>query len=637
MTYFITSCQVIMDDRVLQIILEAKDQASEQIKNMGNQVQKTAQQTADMSKAFQIAGGVLIGVGTAGVGILTDLASAAKAHETAMASVDAQLKNVSVNTLKSKESFDALKKTADDLTDTYLKLGFADHETELAFAQTLRVTKDETKAKEMLADAADLARMKHISLTDASLALTKAYEGSTKMLKQFGIEVDKGAKGMEVLAAVHTATSGQAQAFASTYAGAMEILKVNIEKFKATLGERLLPTITTFLNSITGMVVALNQLKPSVYNSIIQILSFVTAFSLVSGSFLEAIVVFKDFGEKLFALTPTGRATIVILGIIAALGWVIYNNWNTIGPILQDISTKFGFLNVIWNELSKTVGQFYNQYLLPLIQTFIELALPVIQQISAEFQSEFLPIWLRFQAILVTLKPILEAIGIVIGTVIVAAIAVVGVALLAILDTIRLLMPVFAFVFDFITAVITLFAEIVKFVSNIIIEAFNEVKEKGLSGLMAGFFNTFIAIGDFISGKIDWFIKMFTHMKDSIVGIFSTMANAIMSALHSIKFPHINIGYGSTSVGGRKIDYPTIGVDWYEKGGWVNQTGLAVVHQGEYVLSRDMLAGRAPIASSVTNNNNKSASINVEQLIVQDQGDIDLLAQRLALQFNLSR
>jgi hypothetical protein len=69
------------------------------------------------------------------------------------------------------------------------------------------------------------------------------------------------------------------------------------------------------------------------------------------------------------------------------------------------------------------------------------------------------------------------------------------------------------------------------------------------------------------------------------------------------------------------------GIPGFANGGWVNQTGLALVHQGEFVLSRDMIAGRTP--APITNNSSNS-SIHIDKLVVQDQSDINGIAQRLA-------
>lgn len=58
---------------------------------------------------------------------------------------------------------------------------------------------------------------------------------------------------------------------------------------------------------------------------------------------------------------------------------------------------------------------------------------------------------------------------------------------------------------------------------------------------------------------------------------------------------------------------PFSGDPGYANGGWVGRSGRASVHQGEFVLSRNMLSGRAPvpaaIAGAISHNNSRSVTI----------------------------
>lgn len=75
-----------------------------------------------------------------------------------------------------------------------------------------------------------------------------------------------------------------------------------------------------------------------------------------------------------------------------------------------------------------------------------------------------------------------------------------------------------------------------------------------------------------------------------------------------------------------------IGVNMsFADGGTVPYTGMAKVHAGEYVLSRDMLAGRQPISAPIANNmnnNNKSVVINAT---INTPVDLNLLGYQLGL------
>lgn len=66
-------------------------------------------------------------------------------------------------------------------------------------------------------------------------------------------------------------------------------------------------------------------------------------------------------------------------------------------------------------------------------------------------------------------------------------------------------------------------------------------------------------------------------------------------------------GFETNPAGGARPDVPGVEALGFAKGGPVGRTGPAILHAGEFVLSRDMLTGNQPVPSSVANAiNNKS-------------------------------
>lgn len=97
-------------------------------------------------------------------------------------------------------------------------------------------TKDVTEATRLNAIAMDLARAKNIGLADASNLVGQVLSGNGKLLKQYGIDIDDTKTPLEALGELHTKVKGQAEAFANTYAGRMEILNVQMGNLKESLG-----------------------------------------------------------------------------------------------------------------------------------------------------------------------------------------------------------------------------------------------------------------------------------------------------------------------------------------------------------------------------------------------------------------
>lgn len=163
-------------------------------------------------------------------------------------------------------------------------------------------------------------------------------------------------------------------------------------------------------------------------------------------------------------------------------------------------------------------------------------------------------------------------------------------------------------------------------VKNFIINVWNGISSS-VSSVVTSMVNN-------ITQKLTAFKNGVINIKNAIVSAFSSLASGIMSALKTIKFPHMSIGTGEAEIAGRKIQYPKLSVSWYEKGGYVPNTGLAMLHAGEFVMSKDMLSGKKNMPDYVTENFNQPISITN---IVNGQADLDSLGYQLAWAMRNSR
>jgi cell wall-associated NlpC family hydrolase len=89
-------------------------------------------------------------------------------------------------------SFDAMKPKINTATNDMAKLGFGMGDTYQAIINMTRATGNGNLAIRNLASAADLAKVKNISLADASMLLAKAADGSLKALKGMNIATATG-------------------------------------------------------------------------------------------------------------------------------------------------------------------------------------------------------------------------------------------------------------------------------------------------------------------------------------------------------------------------------------------------------------------------------------------------------------
>ncbi len=646
------------DERILQIILQAKDQATAVIESVGKNVEKTGGIIEKMSTQFKIAGSVMIGAGVAGGAMMLDWVNKAANAQEEMARVDAILGNTAkamqfttevikgnegaiksqtdaiesqlkqrqaqltiarltdnkteteaiqkqIAALKIQEaqlvqtavvkdkvvqvanknalSFERLRQITDEVSASYIRLGFDDETTANVFAKNLSITKDTAEAKKLLGLQADLARAKGIGLAEAGQAVTLAMMGSSRILKQWGIELEDNATKEQIFAALQEKVGGTAEKASGTYKVAMERMGVQITNIKEKLGERLLPTITNFIDKITVVIDRLNSANPQIFDTIVKITALATAFAFIGGPILLFLgflpTITAGFGILMGAILPV---TAIILGL-AAVAYIFYQTWtNNWGGIQEKVQAVVSWLQ----QLPAMIMPFITQFILILQQIFTVISQNVMQFVVAVaplFQSAWQNIQNAIQFGLTIIWNIWQAIW-------------------------PALVQIFSGVWEAIQGIFQIAWGLLQLgiavglavISGDWSKAWNAVK---------------VAFEDIWNGLV----KFFTGIWETIKGIIRGGINAIIGMLNGF-IENINRVGAKVGVNIGKI--PT-----FQEGGLVAQTGPAFLHAGEYVLSRDMLIGRKPAPAFATTNYNSPININVAS--VRGMEDIDSIAHRL--------
>jgi hypothetical protein len=154
---------------------------------------------------------------------------------------------------KNVEGWHRYERAMEDATDAAVKMGFQDDDQQESLAQLVTQTKSVTDAIKIQRVAMDLARLKSMSLKDASALLGKAWIGNTTALRRMGVQIDRNAKGMDVLSAVEAIAGGQAEAFADTFEGATARMGAEIARLQQELGMKLVPVVTEATKSFNDL------------------------------------------------------------------------------------------------------------------------------------------------------------------------------------------------------------------------------------------------------------------------------------------------------------------------------------------------------------------------------------------------
>ena len=230
---------------------------------MSGNVSKAIGSLDRLAKRGGLVGSVLQGVGQSmgqlinpvglvanGIGMVTDaLSDSIKAfNEDALSQ-----KKLQTSLEANIEAWDGNTKAIEDLIASRMRLGFSDDAQRESLALIVAQVEDVNDALAIQRTAMDLARLKSMSLADASTLLAKAYLGSATGLQKMGIKLGKGVDGMEAIEAVQKRAAGQAEAYTETMVGAAEVMAVSFDEFKESVGGALTDALTPFFNLIVDI------------------------------------------------------------------------------------------------------------------------------------------------------------------------------------------------------------------------------------------------------------------------------------------------------------------------------------------------------------------------------------------------
>ena len=186
-----------------------------------------------------------IGALTAGVGMAL---SKAAEHEVVLKRLDTTLAS-------NAKGFDGNRDAIDKYIEKQTNAGFTVDETTASLAQLVTATGDVAKAQEFQQAAMDLARLKGISLADATDAMTKIEAGRFRGLANLGIVLEKGATVTDALTAVQRVAAGQSEAYGSTVQGAMSKINAKFDDAMTKIGEGLMPVLAALAGFFADVVI----------------------------------------------------------------------------------------------------------------------------------------------------------------------------------------------------------------------------------------------------------------------------------------------------------------------------------------------------------------------------------------------
>jgi hypothetical protein len=179
----------------------------------------------DIGPAMMGVGGALAGIG---VGLSALGSKDQAAHQQLQAAVEA-----------TGRSYDDYGKQVDEAIKKQEKFGNTANTTQDALRVLTQATNDPAKALEYLGTASDLAAAKHEDLVTAATALGKAYNGNTKVLKEFGVTLETSKQATTALTTAQKQSQSADDNLARAKKSLADIELVNQGRTKLTIGQQI--------------------------------------------------------------------------------------------------------------------------------------------------------------------------------------------------------------------------------------------------------------------------------------------------------------------------------------------------------------------------------------------------------------
>lgn len=171
---------------------------------------------------------------------------------------------------------------------------FDDAEISAALQRVIVKTGDLKTSQEYVSIAMEVSRNKGIDLAAATTLLEQAYNGSSRGLKQFGVEVKEGATGMDYLHEIQAKVKGSGDAWSKTLEGQRAAFKTTFGNFQESVGGVLMPLATKFMELIMPALIKamgwITQHMPQLEKVMNTVITGISTSFEVAGDIINGIV-----------------------------------------------------------------------------------------------------------------------------------------------------------------------------------------------------------------------------------------------------------------------------------------------------------------------------------------------------------
>lgn len=373
----------------LTLVIKAKNLASREVDRLHGSLTKAKGAAGGLGDGLVTLTKVgVLGLAAGLVGVIGFLGIATKKAMEEQVGIDrmttalaANVKGFSGNT----DSIEALIHKREDLA-------FSDGDLRDSLTTLVTKYKDVDQAQRIQGVAMDVARLKGISLADATALVTKGMDGNKKILTQLGIELPKTASAQDRLTAIQAKAAGQAEKYGASAAGGQEAFQIAMDDVIEDVGSGLIPIITA----------AFGFLRTQAIPAIRGVIGAVSKWMSENRPLIDQIrnVLVKVIGMVIEKIS-------LVVGWIGRFVGAIAGNkdaMNFLKTIMGAIAEEIG---LVWEAISRVVG-----FIADLVS-----AISHNKPVMAAFAAGFDAIHAAVSAVVDALRWIIDNIGRVLGAI----------------------------------------------------------------------------------------------------------------------------------------------------------------------------------------------------------------------------
>lgn len=508
-----------MDNRSVEIIINAKDQASATLNKISGELKTFGSNASQfLGSAVRSASLVAVaGIGAVGVAAYSSV-KAFMESENAVTQLNAVLKSTkgvagitAESVQKMAGELQKVTKFGDEaiMTGQNMLLTFTNIGKDV-FPQATETMLDMSQAlgQDLKASSVQLGKalqdpIKGVTaLSRVGVNFTQAQKDTIAKMVEMG---DVAGAQKLILAELNTEFGGSARAAGETFAGKLEILKNTFGELQEKIGGFIVTAITPLATKLLDFVnkINLEQVLDNIKNAFVRV-------SKVVQPFIDPIINFvKQHSDKIVEFLKTFAIVLaVIVPLMALVGLAV----TVITNPLVLIALVIAGLILIWTLFKDQIMNFYNTALVPLGRFLSDMFMPSLKALADTIMTRLWPaIKQLWDALMPGLWTALKVVGAIIGAVIIAAI--------------WIFINVLNIVISVLSWLISVIANLIRWFGTAL---------AAIAGFVGGVINWFGQLPSRIGGVVNSIVSWWQGLPDRIMGGISSLAGRVGSFFNNI-------------------------------------------------------------------------------------------------------